>query len=47
MPAGVGWVKRRLEMAVVEDDGKGGQRRTNRVRRNERRGNRASSKCTI
>ena len=31
------WVKRWLEMAVVEDDGKGGQRRTNRARR-ERKG---------
>ena len=27
------WVKRWLEMAVEEDDGQGGQRRTNRVRR--------------
>ena len=33
----LGWVKRWLEMAVVEDDGKGGQRRTNRARR-ERKG---------
>ena len=31
------WIKRWLEMAVVEDDGKGGQRRTNRARR-ERKG---------
>ena len=29
----LGWVKRWLEIAVVEDDGKGGQRRTNRARR--------------
>ncbi len=33
----LGWVKAWLEMAVVEDDGKGGQRRTNRARR-ERKG---------
>ena len=33
----LGWVKRWLEMAVVEDDGNGGQRCTNRVRR-ERKG---------
>ena len=32
-----GWVKRWLEMAVVEDDGKGGQRCRNRARR-ERKG---------
>ena len=32
-----GWIKAWLEMAVVEDDGKGGQRRTNRARR-ERKG---------
>ena len=29
----LGWVKRWLEVAVVEDDGKCGQRRTNRWRR--------------
>ena len=29
----LGWIKRWLEMAVVEDDGKGGKRRTNRARR--------------
>ena len=39
----LGWVKRRLEMAVVKVDGKGGQRRTNRARR----GSRASSRGTI
>ena len=33
----LGWIKHWLEMAVVEDDGKGGQRRTNRARR-ERKG---------
>ena len=33
----LGWVKAWLEMAVEEDDGKGGKRRTNRARR-ERRG---------
>ena len=33
----LGWVKQWLEMAVVEDYGKGGQRRTNRARR-ERKG---------
>ena len=33
----LGWIKLWLEMAVVEDDGKGGQRRTNRARR-ERKG---------
>lgn len=33
----LGWIKRWLEMAVVEDDGKGGERRTNRARR-ERKG---------
>ena len=33
----LGWIKRWLEMAVVEDDGKGGRRRTNRARR-ERQG---------
>ena len=31
------WIQRWLKMAVVEDDGKGGQRRTNRARR-ERKG---------
>ena len=29
----LGWVKRWLEIAVVEDDGNGGHHRTNRVRR--------------
>jgi len=33
----LGWVKAWLEMAVEEDDGKGGKRRTNRARR-ERKG---------
>ena len=33
----LGWIKAWLEMAVVEDDGKGGTRRTNRARR-ERKG---------
>ncbi len=33
----LGWIKMWLEMAVVEDDGKGGKRRTNRARR-ERKG---------
>ena len=33
----LGWIKRWLEMAVEEDDGKGGKRRTNRARR-ERKG---------
>ena len=33
----LGWVKAWLEMAVEEDDGKGGRRRTNRARR-ERKG---------
>ena len=33
----LGWIKRWLEMAVVEEDGKGGKRRTNRARR-ERKG---------
>ena len=33
----LGWIKRWLEMAVVEDDGKGGKRRTTRARR-ERKG---------
>ena len=33
----LGWIKLWLEMAVVEDDGKGGQCRTNRARR-ERKG---------
>ena len=33
----LGWVKRWLEIAVVEDDGNGGQRCTNRARR-ERKG---------
>ena len=33
----LGWVKAWLEMAVEEDDGKGGTRRTNRARR-ERKG---------
>ena len=33
----LGWIKRWLEMAVEEDDGKGGRRRTNRARR-ERKG---------
>ncbi len=33
----LGWVKAWLEMAVEEDDGRGGRRRTNRARR-ERRG---------
>ena len=33
----LGWIKRWLEMAVVEDDGQGGKRRTNRARR-ERKG---------
>ncbi len=33
----LGWIKAWLEMAVVEDDGKGGKRRTNRARR-ERKG---------
>ena len=33
----LGWVRRWLEMAVAEDDGKGGKRRTNRARR-ERKG---------
>ena len=33
----LGWIKRWLEMAVVEDDGKGGQRCRNRARR-ERKG---------
>ena len=33
----LGWIKRWLEMAVAEDDGKGGGRRTNRARR-ERKG---------
>ena len=32
-----GWIKAWLEMAVGEDDGSGGRRRTNRARR-ERRG---------
>ena len=34
----LGWVKRWLEMAAVEDDGKGGQRRTNQARRDAARG---------
>ena len=33
----LGWIKRWLEMAEVEDDSKGGRRRTNRARR-ERKG---------
>ena len=33
----LGWIKLWLEMAVEEDDGKGGKRRTNRARR-ERKG---------
>ena len=33
----LGWIKAWLEMAVEEDDGKGGRRRTNRARR-ERKG---------
>ena len=33
----LGWIKMWLEMAVIEDDGKGGKRRTNRARR-ERKG---------
>ena len=33
----LGWIKAWLEMAVEEDDGNGGRRRTNRARR-ERRG---------
>ena len=33
----LGWIKRWLEMAVEEDDGEGGRRRTNRARR-ERKG---------
>ncbi len=33
----LGWIKMWLEMAVEEDDGKGGKRRTNRARR-ERKG---------
>ena len=33
----LGWVKSWLEMAVEEDDGRGGRRRTNRARR-ERKG---------
>ena len=33
----LGWIKQWLEMAVEEDDGKGGRRRTNRARR-ERKG---------
>ena len=33
----LGWVKAWLEMAVEEDDGRGGRRRTNRARR-ERKG---------
>ena len=32
----LGWVKAWLEMAVEEDDGKGGRRRTNRARREHR-----------
>ena len=32
----LGWIKRWLEMAVEEDDGKGGKRRTNRARREKK-----------
>ena len=32
----LGWVKAWLEMAVEEDDGKGGKRRTNRARRDRK-----------
>ena len=36
----LGWVKAWLEMAVEEDDGHGGRRRTNRARRVPRKGHR-------
>ncbi len=41
----LGWVKAWLEMAVEEDDGRGGRRRTNRARR-ERKGTPQGSPIT-